>query len=635
MALWNIKERYDLARANDIKGTRGFVSAGQDPSGTSAAIDMLIIETQGSAVDFGDITIATNQLGNGNAGSSTRGFVKIGGENSNGYYTTPCEVIDTKGGTGVIATSFGDLTVGASAVATCSTQIRAVMGGGATATNSGDPRNVIDYFTISSFGNATDFGDLTVARSGGGGMASPTRGIFCGGFVHPSTIKNEIDFITIASTGNASDFGDISSNRRHSANGSNQTRGIIAGGQVPGNTTQMDHITISSTGNSIEFGDLTAARQPVDVSNQIHLLACGGSTTNTIDKISFSSLGNSVDFGDLTKTFNSCSSASDGHGGLDNNNYIDAQRPSVNFMPGNGKALICSGQLASGSGTVDIDILFIPTLGNARNFGDTRFQISNGIGCAASLTRGIFASGYYFPASPYYTAEIQAIEFASEGNTFDFGDVTQERYGIAYGNVGNTTRGLFMGGYAPSSPYIVNIIDYITIATAGNATDFGDLTSVKQSPAAASNNTRGINFGGVTPSNIDIIDYVTIASTGNALDFGDSSVTRSNYAGAASTVRAVAAGGGTPSNSDVIDYVTIASTGDATDFGDLTQAGKAPAPAANGIRAVFAGRHTPGKQTTMDYITIASTGNAADYGDLKAAASEKGGLSNAHAGLQN
>ena len=160
------------------------------------------------------------------------------------------------------------------------------------------------------------------------------------------------------------------------------------------------------------------------------------------------------------------------------------------------------------------------------------------------------------------------------------------------------------------------------------------LTNVKQSPAQASNNTRGLCQGGTAPAQLDIIDYVTIASAGNATDFGDSTLGRSNCAGAASSVRAVQAGGGSPGVSNVIDYVTIASTGDASDFGDLTQAGKAPAPSSDSTRAVFAGRHTPSKQTTMDFITIATTGNASDFGDLKAAASEKGGLSDSHAGLQ-
>ena len=66
------------------------------------------------------------------------------------------------------------------------------------------------------------------------------------------------------------------------------------------------------------------------------------------------------------------------------------------------------------------------------------------------------------------------------------------------------------------------IIEFVTIASTGDATDFGDLQSTRLHMAAAGNQTRGIFAGGENgPSDVDIIDYVTIASTGNSIDFGD------------------------------------------------------------------------------------------------------------------
>ena len=47
---------------------------------------------------------------------------------------------------------------------------------------------------------------------------------------------------------------------------------------------------------------------------------------------------------------------------------------------------------------------------------------------------------------------------------------------------GDGTKGVFFGGQHPA----VNIIDYVTIASAGNATDFGDLAAVNYGPAATS-----------------------------------------------------------------------------------------------------------------------------------------------------
>ena len=42
----------------------------------------------------------------------------------------------------------------------------------------------------------------------------------------------------------------------------------------------------------------------------------------------------------------------------------------------------------------------------------------------------------------------------------------------------------------PSLPYSSNTIDYITIATTGTATDFGDMTSKRDSLAACSGNQK-------------------------------------------------------------------------------------------------------------------------------------------------
>ena len=73
-------------------------------------------------------------------------------------------------------------------------------------------------------------------------------------------------------------------------------------------------------------------------------------------------------------------------------------------------------------------------------------------------------------------------------------------------------------------------MDYVTMATPGNASDFGDLTAGRQALSATSNNTRGVMGSGNEASSgttaSTIIDYITISSTGNATDFGDITVGR-------------------------------------------------------------------------------------------------------------
>ncbi len=78
-------------------------------------------------------------------------------------------------------------------------------------------------------------------------------------------------------------------------------------------------------------------------------------------------------------------------------------------------------------------------------------------------------------------------------------------------------------------------IEYITIATTGNYTTFGDRTVAASNPSngAPSDATRGVWGGGTVSSVVtNVMDYITINTTGNATDFGDLSVSRSILAGA-------------------------------------------------------------------------------------------------------
>jgi len=126
----------------------------------------------------------------------------------------------------------------------------------------------------------------------------------------------------------------------------------------------------------------------------------------------------------------------------------------------------------------------------------------------------------------------------------------------------SSTRGLLAGGRTPTN---LNIIDFITISTLGNAADFGDLAQARHGLSAGSNSIRGV-FGGAATENR--IDYVTIPTLGDAVDFGDLTSSR-NPRAMASPTRVAFAGGNTGSVVDTIDYVQIMTTGDAIDFGDL------------------------------------------------------------------
>tara|TARA_R110002153_G_scaffold63260_2_gene169889 strand:+ start:22 stop:453 length:432 start_codon:yes stop_codon:yes gene_type:complete len=115
--------------------------------------------------------------------------------------------------------------------------------------------NTIDYITTASTGNATDFGDIEVAKSAHGGCSSGTRGVAAGGNLGDG---NKIEYMTIASAGNTTDFGDLTSVSEDSSGGtSNKTRGLFAKGGTPSKSATIDYITIASTGNAADFGDRT------------------------------------------------------------------------------------------------------------------------------------------------------------------------------------------------------------------------------------------------------------------------------------------------------------------------------------------------------------------------------------------
>ena len=225
--------------------------------------------------------------------------------------------------------------------------------------------------------------------------------------------------------------------------------------------------------------------------------------------------------------------------------------------------------------------------------------------------RGVIGSGYVAPAR---VSTIDFITIHSEGNATDFGDLTVARSDCA--NVSSSTRGIFAGGIIGYS----DVIDFVTIATQSNATDFGDTTSARQQPAGASNQTRGIIAGGKSPASnpagVNTIEFITIASTGNGQDFGDLLATQAGHFGLSSPTRAIFAGGYTPAATNVIQFITIATSSDASNFGDLTSARGGGAGGANLTRGLFyTGSDNSSLFNTIDFITIASTGDATDFGD--------------------
>ena len=166
-----------------------------------------------------------------------------------------------------------------------------------------------------------------------------------------------------------------------------------------------------------------------------------------------------------------------------------------------------------------IEYVNIMTLGNAIDLGDLQTQ-RRANGAFGSPVRGVVVAG----CTPTIFGNIEFFTPQSKGNATNWGEMDRRRSLYAFSN---SVRGIMAGGFDPAR---LNTMEYLTIASAGtNASDFGDLTQRKDAGGSnghSSNQVRGLITGGYEqPSGglINNIDFINIATLGNAQDFGDCS----------------------------------------------------------------------------------------------------------------
>ena len=228
--------------------------------------------------------------------------------------------------------------------------------------------------------------------------------------------------------------------------------------------------------------------------------------------------------------------------------------------------------------------------------------------------RGVFMGG----VTPSVVNTMDYIEIATTGDAKDFGDLTAIKR--QSGGMASSTRGLVTGG--GPSPAVISNIDYVTMSSQGGASDFGNLTVAKAYMANANSSTRGLILGAWSPKTADI-EYVTFTTTGDASDFGGILTQAKQVEGTVSSPTRGLSGGGetmapfmaSPYATRVIDYVTIASRGvNAQHFGELTEPSWGILGGSNSIRGIWAGGNPSRRPSaTMDYVTIATLGNAIDF----------------------
>ena len=264
---------------------------------------------------------------------------------------------------------------------------------------------------------------------------------------------------------------------------------------------------------------------------------------------------------------------------------------------------------------------------------------SRGVTAMGSRTRAVFTGGY----EPGFSNRIQFNDFAREdtsgfNGTTDFGDLSTGAFNPA--SMSNSTRGIITSMEASGSPIaqLNNIIEFITIASTGDAVDFGDQVTVSRHSAPMTSPTRGVYFGGVGPSPgvTNTIQYVTISTQGDSKDFGDCVSSRNTGPSAGSNATRgllVHAYDGNPGVTTGVSTIQLSTLGDSVDFGDLTVARYNSASMASKTRLVVGGGQTPTLKNEIDYKQFASTGDFFDFGNLETSLSQLAGCSNGHGGL--
>ncbi len=282
-------------------------------------------------------------------------------------------------------------------------------------------------------------------------------------------------------------------------------RGIFFGGDPadPGNMTLVE---IATKGNGTSFGNLANdLRNCKGCASSTRGLIMGGGTPSYqsgIQGVTISSSGGVFDFGDLSqaKRDNQC-------------------------VSNNVRGISAAGYVNPGVDINNIEFVTIASTGDGTGFGDLNVKRSMG-GGSGDATRGIIMGGGRSGGTRENAIEF--ITIATLGDAEDFGDLVNEAR-TRTANLSNSTRAVVAGCYTVDPAGDTTHIDFVTIQTKSNATDFGDLTSGKEGMGGASSEVRGLFAGGT--GNINTIDFITIATTGNAADFGDMNTTRKNFGG--------------------------------------------------------------------------------------------------------
>ena len=242
-------------------------------------------------------------------------------------------------------------------------------------------------------------------------------------------------------------------------------------------------------------------------------------------------------------------------------------------------------------------------------------------------TRGLFA-GKFDDSNNQGT--IDYVTIASGGNATGYGDLQAGGSNFYGGICASQTRWVYFGGNPHTSE-----MDFGEFANPGNSQDFGNLTGNTQyNPSGVSNRTRGIRMGGASaPTEAqNVIEHWSFSTTGSSQDFGDLAEKKRFSMSANSPTRGILIGGDISNGNNGVElsqFITMSTTGNAQKFGDLSTDQKGfggNGACSNATRAIIFGGS--GYTDTIGKLEMTSTGTVTDFGNLSSGLGYSGSTAN-------
>ena len=301
------------------------------------------------------------------------------------------------------------------------------------------------------------------------------------------------------------------------------TRAFSQGGRIGSNSNYYSSNLTGAGYNNIVHLDIVTRSNTTRVENVFSYASTMGKQATGVRGATVLSVGGNDTGNQRVEemfTFNSATlGAAQSHGSL-TGVLTDGEDPWMNagsLSDGDRCVAVATRDYQTSSTKGTILYASIQNTGDASDFGDltqNRIEPSS----TNDDTRGLFIGG------DTGTGQISRIDYftiQTADNAGDFGDLTSgTRY---HRSCTDKSVALVTGGRNSGSVYITGC-QYFTIQTLGNAASFGNLQNARHSHCLSSDGTTAVTWGGRgfgTPPFPTVYEYQTIATAGNATEFGE------------------------------------------------------------------------------------------------------------------